>query len=1300
VLLVLVAMLALVGACAPSLASSFVPGIAAEQFAQRFAGTLRVGEASLGWFGHQRIEQAELFDPSGARVASLDVDLPGLLELLRGGGKRARGVDVAIDAELVADDAGVTNLQRALAPRSTAPASGTPGPGTGGGSSPWPNDLDVAAAIRVRRASWSDARTRAGGGPVLCENGEISLHAAPGKPLELRVSLPLGGSANGKVLGTASVRPAADGVPIVDASFDVQKLPTALVDALLGHGADGKPRLAPVLGGELDATVEFELPDGAAPLDAAISLRGAALAKPISVGAQVTELRPWLAGLARAQSGAPLALPPKLDAVAKVADVPTALLEAFAGPGSLRALIGDELDLDFDATVERASPGEPLAARGKLRAGPTAPLSADFDVKLRELGPNDPSIAGVLPLRSLDARLTAQGVASIASRLAPPGAAPWLSLVGDSMQLDVRLDATHGEPTPVSVALSSGVTRFSLQGEMHATRLVLPGDGLELAIADLPQAVRDELARFVPPGTRVEPLGGLTVRGRDLDLPIGGASLDPLAVLPLSSGDVALELGTLRYVDPSLTAAKQGLELSSTRATLALRAGQPLTVGISALLNGASDGRLEASVRLPEPAALARLSTDGLPAVDASFDLQKLPTALVDALLGHGADGKPRLTPVLGPELDAKLAARLGGDTAAAPGTLDVDVSLNGVAFAKPIALRAKVGELGEWLAGLSKSSAGAQIALPPKLTATVALADVPTALLESFAGPESLRALIGDELDLDFDATLERASADAPLTARGKLRAGPTAPLSAEFDVALRELGPNQPSIAGVLPLRSLDARVTATGAASIASRLAPPAAAPWLTLVGDSMQLAAKVDATHDEPAPISITLSSGVTRLALNGELRATRLVLPGDGLELAIADLPQAVRDELARFVPPGTRVEPLGGLTVRGRDLDLPIGGSSLDPLAVLPLASGDVALELGTLRYVDPSLAAAKQRLELSSTRATLALRGGQPLTVGISALLGGASDGRLEASVRLPDPAALARLSTDGLPAVDADAKVVGLSTAALDAWTGRAGLVQDLLGERLDLELSARGASAKGGTLTAKLTSPLASATLSGNLAEGLVFAPDDQRTELAFALTPLSSKRVVGSLVPMFVQVASADPSSRAALTLSKFKLPLDGDLSKLDGTIALDLGNVDFGFLPGIAELFGPALSKKGQRLGPYSLSIQGGVVSYQRLSIDIGGKPIAFSGSCNLAKSEFALEVGIPLAYAGKSVAAQLDKYKQFLSQDLEIPLTIKGAWTKPKIGIQDGFIEKLAEDALKGALKGGLLDGLLGGKKK
>jgi hypothetical protein len=896
VLLVLVAMLALVGACAPSLASSFVPGIAAEQFAQRFAGTLRVGEASLGWFGHQRIEQAELFDPSGARVASLDVDLPGLLELLRGGGKRARGVDVAIDAELVADDAGVTNLQRALAPRSTAPASGTPGPGTGGGSSPWPNDLDVAAAIRVRRASWSDARTRAGGGPVLCENGEISLHAAPGKPLELRVSLPLGGSANGKVLGTASVRPAADGVPIVDASFDVQKLPTALVDALLGHGADGKPRLAPVLGGELDATVEFELPDGAAPLDAAISLRGAALAKPISVGAQVTELRPWLAGLARAQSGAPLALPPKLDAVAKVADVPTALLEAFAGPGSLRALIGDELDLDFDATVERASPGEPLAARGKLRAGPTAPLSADFDVKLRELGPNDPSIAGVLPLRSLDARLTAQGVASIASRLAPPGAAPWLSLVGDSMQLDVRLDATHGEPTPVSVALSSGVTRFSLQGEMHATRLVLPGDGLELAIADLPQAVRDELARFVPPGTRVEPLGGLTVRGRDLDLPIGGASLDPLAVLPLSSGDVALELGTLRYVDPSL--------------------------------------------------------------------------------------------------------------------------------------------------------------------------------------------------------------------------------------------------------------------------------------------------------------------------------------------------------------------------------------------------------------------AAAKQRLELSSTRATLALRGGQPLTVGISALLGGASDGRLEASVRLPDPAALARLSTDGLPAVDADAKVVGLSTAALDAWTGRAGLVQDLLGERLDLELSARGASAKGGTLTAKLTSPLASATLSGNLAEGLVFAPDDQRTELAFALTPLSSKRVVGSLVPMFVQVASADPSSRAALTLSKFKLPLDGDLSKLDGTIALDLGNVDFGFLPGIAELFGPALSKKGQRLGPYSLSIQGGVVSYQRLSIDIGGKPIAFSGSCNLAKSEFALEVGIPLAYAGKSVAAQLDKYKQFLSQDLEIPLTIKGAWTKPKIGIQDGFIEKLAEDALKGALKGGLLDGLLGGKKK
>ncbi|TAJ23823.1 MAG: hypothetical protein EPO68_02365 [Planctomycetota bacterium] len=893
VLALLVLILAL-GACAPSLASGFVPGIAADQFGARFAGRLHVEEAELGWFGRQRIERAEIFDPSGARVASVDVELPGLLELARGGGKRARGVELTLEADLVADDAGVTNLQRALAPRAPTAQSGTGSPPESGGS-PWPADLDLAAAIHVRRASWSDARTRAGGGPVLCEGGEIRVDIAPGKPLALSLALPLSGSANGKLDATANVQPNASGVPSIDAKLAAAKLPTALVDALVGHAADGKPRLGPVLGAELDANFELVL---------------------------------------------------------------------------------------------------------------------------------------------------------------------------------------------------------------------------------------------------------------------------------------------------------------------------------------------------------------------------------------------------------------------AAAGALDCTAQLKGPALAKPIVLRARVTELGEWLAAQLAPKPGAAFALPPKLSAVVALADVPTALLESFAGQGSLRALIGDELDLDLDATLERASADAPLSARGKLRAGPTAPLSADFDVALRELGPNEPSIAGVLPLRSLDAKISATGVASIASKLAPPTAAPWLSLVGDSMQLDAKLDATRGEPTPVSIALSSGVTRFALRGELHAARLVLPGDGLELVITELPAAVRAELAKFVPPGTRVEPQGGIALRGRDLDLPIGGSSLDPLAVLPLSSGDVELELGELRYVDASLAAAKQELVLGGTRATLSLRAGQPLSARVQAGLSGASAGTVEATVRIADPAALARLATDGLPAVDADAKITGLATAALDAWTGRAGLVQDILGERLDLELSARGASAKGGTLSAKLSSPLASATLSGNLGDGLVFAPDEQRTELAFALTPLSSKRVVGSLVPMFVQVASAEPSARASLVLSKFKLPLDGDLSKLDGTIALDLGSVDFGFLPGIAELFGPALSRKGQRLGPYALSIKGGVVSYERLSIDVGGKPIVFSGSCNLAKSEFALQLGIPLAYAGKSIAAQLDKYKQFVPPDLEIPLTIKGAWTKPKIGIADGFIEKLAEGALKGAVKDGLLEGLLGGKKK
>ncbi len=148
---------------APWIARPFVPGIAAKVFAERFAGRLEVGSCELSWFGTQALHGVVLRDPQGAAVAQLDVELPSLWQLAHSGGRRLGRVRATLGATLVADDAGVTNLERALAPRTPTTAEAPPS----SSSSPRADEpgaleeLALELDLESPLCSWSDARTRA-----------------------------------------------------------------------------------------------------------------------------------------------------------------------------------------------------------------------------------------------------------------------------------------------------------------------------------------------------------------------------------------------------------------------------------------------------------------------------------------------------------------------------------------------------------------------------------------------------------------------------------------------------------------------------------------------------------------------------------------------------------------------------------------------------------------------------------------------------------------------------------------------------------------------------------------------------------------------------------------------------------------------------------------------------------------------------------------------------------------------------------------------------------------------------------
>lgn len=929
------------------------------------------------------------------------------------------------------------------------------------------------------------------------------------------------------------------------------------------------------------------------------------------------------------------------------------------GPELLASLLGDE-------RVAELGLAHPRAERVRLSAqqlylpfgaatGAGAAADAGIDALLQraraelriELG--SWSLAGTQPalaLRELRATLA----------LAPAGAG-----AGAAASANPAKPANTANTANTANAPAAALT-FALRGQLRCGAEPERELSLDAHASDLAPLLAVAAGRAAPP---IE--FGAQLRG----LPMGPlAELSAQPALRAHFGEaLALELsGALRA--PSAAS---------------VLGGNPLQARLD-LAGSAPDSGFGLRLELTDLQAALALSQPLHNGLVAALVLDRAPVALLAELAG-----RPALLGALGARADLDLRATLEPAAAAHGNRLQAQLALTPLGRA-PVALTASLSDLQALLAALAEAAPGA-LPLPPELELALALKDAPVALVEALAASPSLADLIGPALDFEAQGTLTRAQPGEPLHALAQLKCGPTLALSAQLDARLTE---NASPADTFLPFRKLELQCRAQGLGAAAARLAPVAARPYAGLLGDALQLDAAIDHASDELVPLQLQLKSGALDLALRGELGPARLRLPGEGLVLHVAEPTPAALAALQTALPAGTSIGWSGALALVLRDLDLPVGGSSLDAAAVLPLANGALELALPRASYRDAALTAAGLQLELVEPKLALVLRAGQPAEATLSAQLAGATVGAIAAHATLRD---LGALAGGALPPVDLELKATGVSTAFVDAYTGRAGMMADVLGSNVDLELGARGLSKTSGELTGELHSPLARAKLSGRMGTALLVSVEQQRTDLDFALTALSSQRVVGSLLPMLVQVRPSEPDQRASLLLEQFALPLDGDLGKLSGRATLDLGSVDFGFLPGIAALLAPGLASKAQRLGPYSLSIDKGVVRYDKLVIEIGGKPLAFSGSCDLGRAEMKLSVGLPLAYLGKGVNDVIEKNRQYLSPDLVVPLELSGSWKSPRVSIGKDFVKKLAEDALKNGLLNGLLDGL-GGKKK
>jgi len=580
----------------------------------------------------------------------------------------------------------------------------------------------------------------------------------------------------------------------------------------------------------------------------------------------------------------------------------------------------------------------------------------------------------------------------------------------------------------------------------------------------------------------------------------------------------------------------------------------------------------------------------------------------------------------------------------------------------------------------------------------------------------------------LDLGALLADVTATMRAPATGRLRG--------EFVAPLAEAGATRPAPRFELELAEFDvAALDAAMAPELAGKLTALFGAAleidvgltWLAAAGWDQDLSGLGQLPPLEQ-DLALDLSLVSPRLTGAGqlELNGGRLAL---GAPLALSGALDAAT--LAAFLPKGGAIEGAAA-------------GEAADPLAGLG-ASPDGRFELRVTELdVDlvglPEAATRTQTAATASLAATAGATGltfappGQPPTaveemqvvltvapgeatrlVGTARLAPGAATGAATGA-----PAGSARLDLQG-PTADALAQGLladpptlgvlelggqmhGLSTPWLDNLLSADGLLVDLLGSPIDATLHGRELKVLGaersGNVELLLVSELARVETALTLEGDTLVPRGDAPLDLRFALTPLSSPRVVGSLVPMVATVVGTEPNQRASLVLRNFRLPLDGDIAKLSGEVVLDAGQVVPSLFPAAAQLLGSLLpTPSATRLGPYTFQLADGRASYDNLEVRIDGRPFAFSGSVDLVGGGIDLGTALPLASLGGEVGSWVKSAGALLDPKMTVPVRLVGSWTKPRLQL-GAETERVLQDAARKAAEGALQKELEKGLEK
>jgi hypothetical protein len=206
----------------------------------------------------------------------------------------------------------------------------------------------------------------------------------------------------------------------------------------------------------------------------------------------------------------------------------------------------------------------------------------------------------------------------------------------------------------------------------------------------------------------------------------------------------------------------------------------------------------------------------------------------------------------------------------------------------------------------------------------------------------------------------------------------------------------------------------------------------------------------------------------------------------------------------------------------------------------------------------------------------------------------------------------------------LDVSGGLAPIPTEVIDAFARQNGLLRDALGPTVDFDINAQGFSKSGGTLAVKATTPLATASISGKVGDGLFVVDPKVSTIRISQITPELTKRFQKAL-PVVATIEKSGEDEPAVVTFdSPLELPIDGNMDRLNGKLTIDLGTAKFG----TADLFQRVLAlaqqktagEVGRRMPPLKVTMDKGLVSYEPFALPFGEFKIESAGFINLSSA--------------------------------------------------------------------------------